>query len=423
MTILLPVFHAALLLFLAWRYRKTETVLRPFFWPAFGFKVFSAVCVGLLYTFYYDTADTFAYFDDGSKLAGLALRDFSAWRDVLLFDKIPDSLHLNFNQSRALFLVKITSLFSIVTANNYWMISAYYAAISFSGAWCLVKVIHRHIPAATFPAVFAFLFFPSVVFWTSGLLKESLAVGALYYLAAVFLKVWFRERLRVADPLLMVASLWVFWNLKYYYAAVFIPVVCTTLVYRFVVSRRVSSASAEAIIWIVMLAVPIAGVMFLHPNFYPHRLFHVILTNNAAYNALSDPGAFVRFHNLRPTALSLAANAPWALFSGLFRPLLAEASEPVSILASIENTAVLVLFAGAVWRMKKKYTSSPHRLLILAVAVYVIVLCILLTFSAPNFGTLSRYRSGYYPFFVLLLLCDNPFSRFVQRSFPGLVSH
>ncbi|HEX8040778.1 MAG TPA: hypothetical protein VF490_16585, partial [Chryseosolibacter sp.] len=422
MTILLPAFHAALLLFLAWRYRKAETGLRIFFWPAFGFKVFSAVCVGLLYTFYYHTADTFAYFDDGSKLAGLALSDFSAWCDVLLSDKIPDSLHLNFNQPRALFLVKITSVFNILTANNYWIISAYYAAISFSGAWCLVKTIQRHIPAATLPAVLAFLFFPSVVFWTSGLLKESLAVGALYYLAAIFLKVWFRERLRFADPLLAVAALWIFWNLKYYYAAVFIPVVVATLAYRFLVSRRISSATVEASIWIVLLAVPLASVMFLHPNFYPHRLFSVILANNAAYNALSDPGGVVHFHNLQPTALSLAANAPWALFSGLFRPLLAEASEPVSILASIENTAVLVLFGGAVWRIKK-YGSSPHRLLILAAAVYVIALCILLTFSAPNFGTLSRYRSGYYSFFVFLLLCDNPFFRSVQRSFQGLVSH
>lgn len=422
MVIILPAFHAALLLLLAWRYRKAETGLRVFFWPAFAFKLLSAVFVGLLYTFYYHAADTFAYFEDGSKLAGLARSDFSAWRDVLFSDLSPDFLHLTFNQPRALFFVKITSVFNILTGNNYWIISAYYAAISFSGAWCLVRTIQRHIPAATLPAVLAFLFFPSVVFWTSGLLKETLAVGALYYLAAVFLKFWFRERPRIADVLLTLVSLWIFWNLKYYYAAVFIPVVCATLVYRFVFSRRVSSATAEAIVWIALLTLPVAGVMFLHPNFYPHRLFQVILANNAAYNALSDPGAVVHFHNLQPTALSLAANAPWALFSGLFRPLAGEAWEPVSILASIENTAVLVLFAAAALQVKN-YRLAPHRLLILAVAVYVIALCILLTFSAPNFGTLSRYRSGYYAFFVFLLLCDNPLSRYVQRSFPGLVSH
>ncbi len=420
--IVVAALHVTLIFFLARWFWRAETDLKIFFWPAFGLKLFAGVCLGLLYTYYYRTADTFAYFDDGSKLAALALKNFSAWCNVLFFDEVPDSLHLTFYQPRAFFLTKISSVFNVITGNNYWITGAYFSAICFAGAWCLVKTIHRHIPGETLPAILAFLFFPSAVFWTSGLLKESLAVAGLYYLAAFFLKIWFLRRMRPADFFIAAASLWVFWNLKYYYAAVFIPVVCATLVYRFAISRRVSSAVVEGIVWTALLIVPVVAIMFLHPNFYPHRLFNVILMNNAAYNALSDPAGVIHFHNLQPTASSLAENAPWALFSGLFRPLILEVSEPLSILASVENTLVLVLFLAAVFQFKK-YLSSSHRLLILALAVYVVFLCILLTFSAPNFGTLSRYRSGYYSFFVFIILCGNPLLRYVQRSFQGLVSH
>jgi hypothetical protein len=157
------------------------------------------------------------------------------------------------------------------------------------------------------------------------------------------------------------------------------------------------------------------AITFLHPNFYPHRIFEVILANNAAYNALSDPGGVVHFHNLRPSILSFVENAPWALFSGLFRPLFGENFTLMPLLASIENTVVLALFILSLSKLGR-YAGAPNTQHILAAASYVALLCILLTFSAPNFGTLSRYRSGYFSFFVFIVLSANPLMRYVQRT-------
>jgi hypothetical protein len=302
------------------------------------------------------------------------------------------------------------------------VIGFYYSFISFLAAWFLVRILHRHIPATKGAALIAFLFLPSVVFWSSGLLKESLALGALYFLTAVFLKIWFGEKPSLVQYVLAAISLWSFWNLKYHYAAVFLPVVFTTLLYRYLVGKKfLSSPGLGLVIWLAMLIVPAVLITFSHPNFHYDRILNVILENNAAYNAMSAPEDVVHFSELDPNPISFLKNSPRALFSGLFRPLFWETSAIIQVLPAVENTIVLFLFLAACFRYKS-YVSSPHRTLLLAVTVYVILLCIPITFSAPNFGTLSRYKTAYISFFVLMILCNNPLLNSMERSFRRLVS-
>jgi len=264
---------------------------------------------------------------------------------------------------------------------------------------------------------------PSVVFWTSGLLKESLSVAALFFLVAAFLKFWFKKKIFAWEYPLIIFSLWVLWNLKYYFAGVFIPVVGTTLIYRFVFKNRFSSsAGLETGIWVCLLTLPVILVSFLHPNFNFDRLLDVIVLNNAAYNSLSDAGDFVRFQELEPTVLSMIRNAPQALFSGLLRPLFWEASSVIQFVAAVENTILLILFLVAGLR-SGSYFDSPHRILIVSLVAYVTILAVLITISAPNFGTLSRFRVGYISFFAFIILCNSPVLQYMERSFPTLGSH
>lgn len=422
MTTVSAIFYFLLIVFLARLFWRRETELKRFFWPAFTLKLLAGAGVGLLYRYYYTAGDTFAYFEDGSALAALARRDAGGWLALLFFGKMPEAIVLNFYQPRALFLTRITSVFNLITFDNYWVIGACFSAMCFAGAWYLVRTISRHLPDTTLPAVIAFLFLPSAVFWSSGLLKESLSMAALYFLAALFLKVWFNEKIRLSHACLAALGLCVLWYLKYYYVAVFLPVAGASLLYKFISPSVRGGAWRRSALWLTLFLLPLVAITCLHPNFYPERLLDVIIQNNAAYNALSAPDGVVHFHNLQPTASSLLANAPVALFSGLFRPLPWEASTLMPLLASAENALVLALFVTAVFSWRR-YLRCPQRVLLVALGVYVAALCVFLTFSAPNFGTLSRYRVGYFPFFVFVLLYGSPLLACGQRSLRRLVSH
>jgi hypothetical protein len=331
------------------------------------------------------------------------------------------SVNLIFLEPRAVFFSKIVSVFSILTADNYWVIASYFSLFSFLAAWLLVKAIAQHLTRFTVASIVAFLFFPSVVFWTSGLIKESIAVGGLYFLTAFFLRVWFERRTRLGEVFLAAILLWICWSLKYYIMAIFLPVVFASLLLKFIVrTKQFRSATLETTAWLAVFILPLFLITYLHPNFYPERFLEVIVSNNAAYNELSAPGDGVQFTNLRADTGSIIRNAPWALFSGLFRPLFWEATNVLQFFSGVENTLLLLLFLIGLFQLKA-YATSPYRVLVLAVIVYVTLLCIFITLSAPNFGTLSRYRGAYVSFFVFLILCRHPVLDYLQRSIDGLL--
>ncbi|HYG18898.1 MAG TPA: hypothetical protein VD816_08210, partial [Ohtaekwangia sp.] len=202
-------------------WKRASTEFKTIFWPALLLKLAAGVSVGLLYKFYYETGDTFTYFFDGKVLAVLARQDWQSYTAFLWAgdESFPVWDQLTFQQPRAMYLSKITSVFCLITRDNYWIISLYFSFISFCGGWILVHMLTRLDASLRMPASVAILFFPSVVFWTSGLIKESLAMAALYFIVVLFLKGWTSEKVRYWQWVMLPVSLWLLWNLKYYYLA------------------------------------------------------------------------------------------------------------------------------------------------------------------------------------------------------------
>ena len=121
------VLNLAFLLFISYRiWRLEKSSLRKFFWPALVLKLIAGICLGLVYTYYYSSGDTFLYFQDGVRLASLARTDVASYFSFLWAgdESFSISSELIYKQPRAMFLSKVTSLFCLLTADNYWMICA-----------------------------------------------------------------------------------------------------------------------------------------------------------------------------------------------------------------------------------------------------------------------------------------------------------
>lgn len=394
-------------------WKGDNTPLHKFYWPALLAKCMAGIALGIIYSTYYETSDTFIFFKQASDQADIARTDPAGYLSFIFTAREGYFL----GEHRTVFYTKITSFFALITGNNYWITSVYYSVLSFFAAWYLANTIGRIFPACKIAAGIAFLFFPSVVFWSSGIIKESLAMAALFLLTAVLIKLWVRERVSVLLIVMSLVCAIIVFNLKYYYLAAFIPIAAASLIVRWLSNRHgVESPVRQILMWTGLLLFGFVFITFLHPNFSPAKLLHVIVTNNRVFMQVCTPDDVIHFYKLEPTWFSVLMNSPWAFISGIFRPFVWEANTIFKFITGVENFILLILSVSAL-RFAGNIVHSPNRLLILATILYCAVLSVFLALSTPNFGTLARYSVGFLPF-VVLLVFNQPFiSRLFSRLF------
>jgi len=419
---MMVLIHFIIIFSMGWLFFKRSGQQYPrVFWIAFSFRMMMGAALGLVYLYYYTANDTWLFFKDANVLAEVGQRDFAGYVKFLLTDDVPGYLsdRLVNSQERSLFLIKIMSVFSWIGGNNYWISAAYFSLISFIASWHLFAVVTRHFENSWLAASLAFLFFPSVVFWSSGLVKETLALAGIYFIAAVFLKFIHQQKLTWFECAVALYSFWVAWNLKYYWTALFGAVLITYLLVFFLSKNILVFQKHKIVSWLIIFIFLCGGVSLLHPNFYLDRFLEVLITNHNDFVRISDGDGLIHFYNLHSSWGSVILNAPWALFSGLLRPFIWEASGVTALLASLENFVIIMLLVSALLGIKKE---GLHQLLLFSAVIYISLLCIFLALSTPNLGTLSRYRVGFLPFLIFIISYRNPWLGYLSERIKFLQS-
>jgi len=405
--------HVVILGCFVWlHFKKSAGDHKVLYGFALLFKLSMGIALGLVYRYYYQANDTWLFFEDAGKLADLAREDLRSYTQFLWrTDQTQPVWHLLANtQERSLFFVKIVSGFALISGNSYWIIAIYFSVISFISCWYFFQTVVKNFAESTRSAALAFLFFPSVIFWSSGIVKETIALAGLYCLASVFIKIIKGDTRTWVEWALMLCSFYVAWSLKYYWTALFMAVFTTSLIMFMVQKRLIGLQRYKLMGWVVIFLALSAIASLLHPNFYLSRFLNVLITNHNDFVKISRPDALIHYYQLTASWLSIFINAPWALCSGLFRPFIIEANGLIPTLASLENLVLLVL-TGACFFHRKAQPSD--RLLFFSIVVYVVLLCVFLALSTPNLGTLSRYRVGFLPFFTFIISYRNPLLQYL----------
>lgn len=408
MNLVLPTLNLLAIAAMAvWLFRRQSDPLKRAFGVALSVKLIAGVGMGWLYLYHYGAGDTISFWQDGLRLAD-ALKERPREAMAFFWDEalVADLQRQFTNQGpRSLFFVKVCGLLALVGGGNYWVMGAWLSLVAFAASWLLIVRLIRLFPEMKTAIVLVILFFPSVIFWSSGLIKESLGLAALYMITATVLSVVMRHPIGMLEALTVLVSVWVGWNLKYYWLGIYLPVIVPVVAVAISTRWRVHLRRFDLLLWLILVIVGVAVATQSHPNFYVSRFLEVICQNNLEFTRLSEPPRLIQYYNLEPEVIRIVMNAPAALIAGLFRPFFWEAFHALSWISAIENLAILLIVVQALPSMVR-VMRSEHRMIIAASLAYALLLTIFLALSTPNFGTLSRYRIGALPF--LLLVCVSP---------------
>lgn len=405
-----------IILLLVWViYRRAEkSELYFYFWTALLIKCVAGAFLGWLYFHYYESGDTISYFHDAMLLRGLALSDLQTfftflWTDSLPQDYLSELIYYT-SSPRALFFTKILTVLNLLFLDHYYLIAIFISILSFAGFYILAQQLASTFKAGKNAAVVALLFVPSVLLWTSGMIKESLTMSCMAYLLATLLR---DSRTKKFMPwwqwILSLLCIVVIWKLKYYYAAVLTPtLVISWLIYKLSnYSAHPALHRFRILTWAILLLISFVGISFSQINLQLNRLPEVIKLNHDAYVDKSTEGDFIRYGAIDPTWTSIAQNAPLALWSGLARPFFGDTNTGFKWFSALENSAMLLLL---LWNLPniRKGILSENGLWMVAGIAYVVFLAIFLSQSTPNLGTLTRYKAGFFFMYAYLILYNHP---------------
>lgn len=405
--------------------------LCKFYWPALILKIASGVALGLVYTHFYDGGDTWAYYHSGNNWVALA----TPWQllgQLIGLDSIPEAVYEQHvtNNLRAMRMQWIVGAITGFMQGNYWLISALFSLFAFSGLWRLANACVRYLNAPKWAMVIAWLAYPGLVFWSSGLLKESLLLGSIGWLVSSalgwkFSAVFPYTRLDgLLQLIFAIVGIWVLWYLKYYYFAVLFVALsswlATDAALQYPFFRKNIGYLVGGLLVVIFLSIKIGQQVY--PLLSADRIVESIYDN---YVLLSsdppDPSSQIILPRMEPSCWGLLQSWPKALWEGFTRPYPWEDGHIFKLLNSSDGLIMAISLGGML--AGRRWLPSAYRMrwLCLFGAMYVFTLGSLLSIAAPNLGALARYRVGYTPFLLAYLLTMGRV--FWERIYRRLANH
>jgi hypothetical protein len=446
-------FHSTLIVGLTFWLKKRyeQEPLSAFFIPGMMLKLMAGVGYGLLYIVYYqETGDSFNYFQDACHLTALAHHDFMGYVRLLFFNEyFPEldpfiSSHV-WRSERTFMMIKLVSIFNLLTGDNYWLTGFYFSFFSFWGMWQVANALSRLFPRSSYAALLALVFFPSTIFFSSGLSKESLALASIGFMLARFLGYLEPQKrsysYHLGTSLIYLIGIVILALMRFYYLAALLACmgafVGTVLVLAQLKKLNIQLPAygqvllmfglSAFLLWIATLSSPLLHLdYFWYAVVYSHNLSYILSDYNDLihYSTWGGNGYITLDANWK----NMFINVPLAFISALFRPFIWETGgNKLKIIYSLENLAVMIFSVWTIiffWKEKYKstYYLKTNTLLLTALGMYLVVLLSLIALASPNLGSLARYRVGGYPFFVyvvLLPLSDWLYKKsFIRKIFP-----
>ncbi|MCS7004148.1 MAG: hypothetical protein NZM38_02345 [Cytophagales bacterium] len=377
-------------------------------------KIIAGWGIGWLYLYYYGgNGDTWQYDWQAKVINQLAKENPQKY--WLFMRTIYEPIHLkdvydrcHCEKPRAMLMTKIVSILYRITNNNYWISSALLSIIAFTGLLYALLQIIRLFPQHSTALTIGFLWIPSTVVWSSGLLKETIMMTCISGIVGISFS-WYQNISQSLSKtifkvllLLVFSSLLIF--LKYYYAATLFP----TLLAFFLADYLYKTFQFQFYItfFIAWLCCAAIGTSF-HPNLHFQNILEATYKNHQNIIAETvNPNNLLFFYKFQPTIKSFLLNIPLGIMQGLSMPYIWKVQHWFQALASFENMLFLVLAIIHMINFKKTFKVSPkEKLAILAVVTFSLSTLAWLSLAVPNAGSLTRYKIGFLPFWGSLLLC------------------
>lgn len=341
--------------------------------PADYFKMVSGICADEpQLEYYYDKADYW----------------YKEWDYGLL------------NDNRT--VIRYNAILDLFTQGNIWLNLIISAFVAFCGAYFLALAMLGFCNGRRWVAVVSAFLVPSVVFWSSGMMKECLVMFSVGLLMFSWTALW--RKFGIIKLLVVIVSAWLLFLAKFYVLLAMLPgMVVFALPSKFGTKKMLISSVAVLVV--------VVALFFFSGSIFGYDLVDTIVNKQHDFinmvNFEADySGSNIEIKELEPTLASFASALVPAYINTLFRPFVTEADSLIKLVCSAENVLFLLLFLYMCIRFKR--VDNNQFRFILFTFYFMLVLYALIGMTTPNLGALVRYKIPVMPFMLFsILICTD----------------
>lgn len=387
--------------------------------PGLMVKMIAAIAVCLVYVYYYGNGDTINYHMDCVATSKMFLKHpWQAIRFTFLpldadmwyaFDNETGWLFYSYDP-KAIIVDRLNWFLAFISFNSFVGQTMLLSYICYFSIWRLYQMFLKEFPALQWEFAVAFLFMPSVVFWGSGLLKDSITFAAVAAYTASFHHLLKIRTNVIKNVIYLILSSYLLIIIKPYIFFAVLPGSILWLV-GFQLSKVKNVIIRASIGPMLIFLSVVSGYFMLRVMGETLGEYSVSNVLDKAYITNQDlkqeyyQGASFDIGDFDPTVQGILLKVPAAINAALFRPYFWESYSFGMIMSGLENLILLVITIYLILKMRVYnlfLLMFRHHILFFSV-FFSLFFAFSVGLTTSNFGSLVRYKIPAIPFFVASL--------------------
>lgn len=289
--------------------------------------------------------------------------------------------------------VKIMAVMNVCTNNSYYADIILFNFLFLFGIVALFKVFDAFFPGKKRLIIIGLFFFPSTLFWCSGVHKDGLILSAAGLIIYSFSKISSAGFSYKHFFCIVFNSILIF-SLRNYVLFALLPAL-----FAWGISLKFPDKSIMVFLSIYLLG----GLLFFAlPFMFPSINFPLYLSLKQRDFLTLEGSSAVQLPFLIPTFKGFIAFLPYAVDMAFFRPHLSEVKNFSYIPAAVEVIIFILLIISSVFSIKRQTLCTPFILFLLFFSLSTLLIC---GYTVPYSGAIVRYRSLVLPLLITPLLC------------------
>ncbi|HRN80128.1 MAG TPA: hypothetical protein PKY29_00765 [Ferruginibacter sp.] len=425
------IFH---LFFSFRRKRYKRPVLKKYHRRGFWIKVMASLAYSMFVLYLSPGDTTLLYYPEGVNIYRLILDDPSNFsiliKPAAQFDQalLADISNSGYFDHESNFMVaRFVAIFSFFTMGKFLAINLFFAMFAFTGAWRLYRFFFEQYEYLHKQFAIAIVFLPTFVFWSSGILKDSLCIAALGWVTYSMHSIFYTKNNIFRNLLMLLFFTWLLALVKVYILLSYMPFFILFLLLKNL--KLIRSRFARAGLVLFFIAMSIVGFLSMSENiedalgkFAGEGLTKSIQNYQEIYShqIKSQDSNFSLGVEFDGTPQSLLKMAPAAIVATFYRPFLWESKKLSTLLSSIESLLLMIFTLYVMFKVGfiKFFVTIFRSPIVLYCFLFALIFGLFVGATTLNFGSLVRYKIPAMPFYVISLYLILDFHGKIKKN-PG----